>query len=155
MIEPDDNADGSDQMEIRVESLELQSITASADCAVLRITGEIDVYSASQVREEVIKLLGNGTRHIIADLSGVDFLDSTGLGALVGSLKRLREQDGSLALVASATKILTVFRVTGLIRVFEIHPSVSEAIGSEEHWQAALAQQGQSSTEWCGGHGLQ
>ena len=138
-----------------MQPLQLQSITAGTDCALLRMTGEIDVYSASQVRDEVIKLLGNGTRHIIADLSGVEFLDSTGLGALVGSLKRLREQNGSLALVATASKILTVFRVTGLIRVFELHPSVGEAIEADPDWQAALASEGQTPEDWSREHGLQ
>jgi anti-sigma B factor antagonist len=51
----------------------------------------------------------------------VDSLDSTGLGALVGSLKRLREQEGSLTLVTAAYTILTIFRLTGLIRVFALH----------------------------------
>ena len=136
-------------------SLHLQSITAGTDCAVLRIGGEIDAYSAPQLREQVIKLLGDGTRHIVIDLRGVEFLDSTGLGALVGSLKRVREQDGSLALVATAGKILTVFRVTGLIRVFEFHPSAAEAISSDPDWQTAMAAAGQSAEEWCRAHELQ
>ena len=136
-------------------SLHLQPITAGTDCAVLRIAGEIDAYSAPQLREQVIKLLGDGTRHIVIDLRGVEFLDSTGLGALVGSLKRVREQDGSLALVATAGKILTVFRVTGLIRVFEFHPSAAEAISSDPDWQTAMAAAGQSAEEWCRAHELQ
>jgi anti-sigma B factor antagonist len=135
-----------------VQSLQLESITAGADCAVLRVGGEVDVYTAPQLREHVIKLIANGTRHIVADLSDVEFLDSTGLGALVGSLKRLREQDGSLALVATASKILTVFRVTGLNRVFAFHPSVSEAIGGDPYWQTALAAEGMSAAEWCKRH---
>ena len=66
----------------------LESITAGADCAVLRVAGEVDVYTAPQLRERVIGLLAGGVRHIVADLREVDFLDSTGLGALVGSLRR-------------------------------------------------------------------
>ena len=137
-----------------MQSLHLESITAGADSAVLRVSGEIDVYTAPQLREHVIKLIANGTRHIVADLSDVEFLDSTGLGALVGSLKRLREQDGSLALVATASNILTVFRVTGLNRVFAFHPSVSEAIGDDPHWQTALAAEGLGAAEWCKEHGI-
>ena len=138
-----------------MQSLQLQSITAGTDCAALRVAGEIDVYSAPQLREHVIKLIDNGTRHIVVDLRDVEFLDSTGLGALVGSLKRVREQDGSLALVATAGKILTVFRVTGLIRVFEFHPSAAEAISSDPDWQTAMAAAGQSAEEWCRAHELQ
>ena len=132
----------------------LESITAGADCAVLRIGGEVDVYTAPQLRERVIQLLANGERHIIADLREVDFLDSTGLGALVGSLKRLREQDGSLKLVTAAGKILTIFRLTVLVRVFTLHSSFPEAIANDQRWQAALAREGRSTWEWCREHQL-
>ena len=57
-------------------------------------------------------------------------LDSTGLGVLVGGLKRVRNHDGSLQLVCTQEKILKIFRITGLTKVFPIHSSVSEAISS-------------------------
>jgi len=66
--------------EIHVQPFHLEPITVGADCAVLRIEGEIDVYTAPQLREHVIRLLASGARHIIADLREVEFLDSTGLG---------------------------------------------------------------------------
>ncbi|HEY1624491.1 MAG TPA: STAS domain-containing protein [Streptosporangiaceae bacterium] len=137
-----------------MEALHLQSITASADCAVLQVSGEVDAYSAPQLREHVIKLIADGTRHLVVDMREVGFLDSTGLGALVGSLKRLSEHDGSLALVITAAKILTVFRTTGLVRVFTIHESVTEAIDGDQSLQTALTAAGQSSAEWCGEHDL-
>ena len=132
-----------------MQPFHLESITIGADCAVLRIGGEVDVYTAPQLREGVIQLLDHGARHIIADLRGVDFLDSTGLGALVGSLKRLREQDGSLKLVTAADRIVTIFRLTGLVHVFALHSSVPEAIAGDQHWQAALACEGRSPGAWC------
>jgi len=140
--------------EIHVQPFHLESITAGAECAVLRIGGEVDGYTAPQLRERVIQLLGHGARHIIADLREVEFLDSTGLGALVGSLKRLREQDGSLKLVTAADKILTIFRLTGLVHVFALHSSFPEAIAGDQHWQAALACEGRSTGEWCREHEL-
>ena len=87
-----------------MQPFHLEAITAGADCAVLRVRGEIDICTAPELREHVIKLVADGVRHITADLRAVDFLDSTGLGALVGSLKRLREQDGSLTLVTAADR---------------------------------------------------
>jgi anti-anti-sigma factor len=86
----------------RHAALHLETFTADTDCAVLQIASEVDMCSAPQLRERVIQLLADGIPHIIADLREVDFLDSTGLGALMGSLKRLREQDGSLKLVTGA-----------------------------------------------------
>ena len=136
------------------QPLHLVTITAGADCAVLRIAGEVDLYSAPQLRERVIQLLADGIRYIVADLREVDFLDSTGLGALVGSLKRLREQDGSLNLVTSTGRIPQLFRLTGLVRVFTLHQSIPETIAGDRHWEAALKSEGLGSEEWCRKHGL-
>jgi anti-sigma B factor antagonist len=135
-----------------VQPFQLESVTIGGDCAVLRIAGEVDVYTAPELRERVVQLLAGGARHVVADLREVDFLDSTGLGALVGSLKRLREQDGSLTLVATADRILTIFRLTGLGRVFTVSSSVTEAIAGDPHWETAMAREGRSAAEWCGEH---
>jgi anti-sigma B factor antagonist len=137
-----------------MQPFQLESITAGADCAVLRVGGEVDVYTAPRLRERVVKLLGDGVRHVVVDLREVDFLDSTGLGALVGSLKRLREQDGSLKLVAGPERIMQVFRLTGLVRVFALYPSVPQAIAADQHWQAALAREDRTAADWCREHGL-
>jgi anti-sigma B factor antagonist len=141
-------------MEISMQPLHLETVTAGSDCAVVRIGGEVDVYSAPQLRERVIQLLADGIRHIIADLRDVAFLDSTGLGALVGSLKRLREQDGSLKLVTGAGRIPQLFRITGLDRAFALCSSVQQAITGDRHWEAALTSEGHSSEDWCRKHEL-
>jgi len=136
-----------------VQSFHMESVSAG-DCAVLRVAGEIDLYTAPELRQRVIRLIDDGALHIIADLRGVDFLDSTGLGALVGSLKRLRTREGSLKLVTSGGRILQVFRLTGLTRVFALHSSVPDAITADQHWQAAIAGQGDSAGQWCRKNGL-
>src|ERR1700756_3183570 len=97
---------------------------------VLAVRGEIDVYSAPRLREKLVELVTDGHRHIVADLEGVDFLDSTGLGVLVGGLKRLRSHDGDLTLVCTQPRILKVFEITGLTKVFAIHDSVEAAVAS-------------------------
>ena len=137
-----------------VQTFQLESITVGGDCAVLRIAGEVDVYTAPRLRERVVQLLADGIRHIVADLREVDFLDSTGLGALVGSLRRLREQDGSLTLVTDTDRILRIFRLTGLAHAFALRASIPQAITGDLHWQAALAWEGLSTEEWCRQHGL-
>jgi anti-sigma B factor antagonist len=137
--------------EAHMTSFHIAPITAG-DCAVLRIAGEIDVYTAPDLRQQVIDLVDNGTRHIVADLRGVDFLDSTGLGALVGSLKRLRLRQGSLGLVISGGRILQLLVITGLTNAFAIHASVLDAISDDQHWQVALAGEGHSAEEWCRKH---
>src|ERR1700722_11707828 len=106
----------------------LDTIGPIRDCAVLQVTGEGDVYPAPMLREQIRELAAKGVVHLIADLSRVDFLDSTGLGALVGGLKRLREAGGSLALVISTPRILRVFQITGLTKVLAAQRSVEDAI---------------------------
>jgi anti-sigma B factor antagonist len=94
---------------------------------VLAVKGEVDVYTAPRLREKLVELASQGKRQIVVDLEGVEFLDSTGLGVLVGGLKRLRSNEGDLALVCTQTRILKVFEITGLTKVFTISSSVDEA----------------------------
>ena len=97
---------------------------------VLAVGGEIDVYTAPQLRAELIRLADAGYANIVVDMERVDFLDSTGLGVLVGALKRARAAGGSVELACSQPKILKIFNVTGLEKVFGIHPSVDEAVAA-------------------------
>jgi anti-sigma B factor antagonist len=99
---------------------------------VLEVGGEIDVYTAPQLRERLIELVEGGQQHIVVDMEQVEFLDSTGLGVLVGGLKRVRAQDGSLRLVCGQERILKIFRITGLEKVFGIYPSVDEAVAASD-----------------------
>ncbi len=98
--------------------------------AVVDVKGEIDVYTAPKLREKLIELVSQGSHDVVVNLEGVDFLDSTGLGVLVGALKRVKAHDGSLSLVCTQDKILKIFKITGLTKVFPIHSSVDEATGS-------------------------
>ena len=95
--------------------------------SVVDVKGEIDVYTAPKLREKLIELVSQGSYDVVVNLEGVDFLDSTGLGVLVGALKRVKAHDGSLALVCTQDKILKIFKITGLTKVFPIHGSVEEA----------------------------
>lgn len=99
---------------------------------ILDVGGEIDVYSAPNLRESLINLVNDGKHHIVVNMEEVDFLDSTGLGVLVGGLKRVRAQDGSLGLVCDKERILKIFRITGLTKVFAIYTSVDEAVQHEK-----------------------
>jgi anti-sigma B factor antagonist len=95
---------------------------------VISVTGEIDVYTAPTLREQLNEVVASGQHHLVVDMAGVDFLDSTGLGVLVGGLKRVRSHNGGLQLVCDQEKILKVFRITGLTKVFPIHPTLEQAL---------------------------
>ena len=105
-------------------------VRSEGDRTVVAVGGEIDVYTAPKLREHLIDLVSGGQYHLIVDMEAVDFLDSTGLGVLVGGLKRVRSHDGSLHLVCSQDRILKIFRITGLTKVFPIHASVDEALAA-------------------------
>ena len=95
---------------------------------VISVGGEIDVYTAPKLREKLISLVEAGSYQLIVDMEGVEFLDSTGLGVLVGGLKRVRAHDGWIDLVCTQGRILRIFKITGLNKVFNIYDTVPEAI---------------------------
>ncbi len=98
------------------------------DRTVIEVKGEIDVYTAPALREEITSLVDAEHTDIVVDLSQVSFMDSTGLGVLVGALKKVRTLGGDLALVINEEKILKVFRITALTQVFTIYSVLDEAL---------------------------
>lgn len=100
----------------------------SGDRTVVHVTGEIDVYTAPVLREELARLVDGGHNNLVVDLTGVPFMDSTGLGVLVGALKKVKTHGGDLALVIDQEKVLKVFRITALTQVFPIFETVDAAL---------------------------
>ena len=99
---------------------------------VVTVEGEIDIYTAPRLRELLIDLASTGRCQLIVDLDKVGFLDSTGLGVLAGALKRVRPHDGWLDLVCTQERILNIFKITGLTKVFGIYQSVDQAIAARK-----------------------
>ena len=99
---------------------------------VVDVAGEIDIYTAPRLRELLIDVAGKNSYQLIVNMQKVGFLDSTGLGVLVGGLKRVRAHDGSLDLVCTQERILKIFRITGLTKVFGIYQAVDQAIAAKK-----------------------
>jgi anti-sigma B factor antagonist len=95
---------------------------------IIEVGGEIDVYTAPKLRECITGLVDEGQTDLVIDLEKVEFMDSTGLGVLVGGLKRVRTHEGSLELVCTQERLLKIFRITGLAKVFAIHGSQADAL---------------------------
>jgi anti-sigma B factor antagonist len=100
------------------------------DLAVVTAQGEIDVATSEPLRQALLAAEQQGARYVVVDLTAVDFLDSTGLGVLVGRLKLVRNHSGWLRIVCSNDRILRVFRITGLDKVFGIHDSLEDALAA-------------------------
>ena len=97
---------------------------------IMAVGGEIDVYTAPKLRDKITELVADGVYTIVIDMEAVEFLDSTGLGVLVGGLKKVRAHDGSLELICTQDRLLKIFRITGLAKVFVIHDSADGALAA-------------------------
>jgi anti-sigma B factor antagonist len=102
----------------------------SGEWIVVEARGEIDLYTAPKLKAELAGLVDQDRVRIVVDLAGVEFLDSTGLGVLIGSLKRCRERGGEFGLAAPKETVQKVLSITGLDKVFPIHGTVGEATAS-------------------------
>ena len=111
--------------------MDLTLTTREADGkTIVAVGGEIDVYTAPKLRDKISELVATGAYDIVVDMHEVEFLDSTGLGVLVGGLKKVRAHDGSLRLVCNQDRLLKIFRITGLAKVFVIHDSADGALAA-------------------------
>ncbi len=99
---------------------------------VVDVAGEVDVYTAPRLRELLIDLVNKNNYQLVVNMDEVEFLDSTGLGVLVGAVKRVRAHDGSVDIVCTQQRILKIFRITGLTKVFGIHETVGQAIAAKK-----------------------
>ncbi|MBI4733908.1 MAG: STAS domain-containing protein [Rubrobacteridae bacterium] len=111
-------------MDLKIESRETDGV------GVLMLEGEVDVYTAPKLKSRMIDFVDEGKYKIVIDLQKVEFMDSSGLGVLVGGLKRVKSHDGSIALVCTHENILKIFRITGLVKVFPIYSTDEEAIAN-------------------------
>ena len=102
-------------------------ITHHGGHTVLSPHGDIDFATAAALKEAVTETLLAGDIHVVVDLLAVEFIESTGLGALIGARRRALALNGSFALVCDQDQLLKIFQVTGLDKVFAISRSVEEA----------------------------
>jgi anti-sigma B factor antagonist len=102
-----------------------------AEPRVLAVRGDLDVEGGPALRDALLAAMdSHPASRLVVDLDGVDFLDSAGLGVLVGGRERARSRDGDLVLVATGRSVLRVLELTGLDRAFEVHGSRADALGS-------------------------
>ena len=94
-------------------------VSRTDSAAVIELVGDVDLYNAPQLQEAIRELLASGQHRILVDLSRVEHIDSSGLGTLVGGLRRTREQDGDLTITDASPRVRKALSVTGLHRVFD------------------------------------
>jgi anti-sigma B factor antagonist len=95
---------------------------------VLAVSGEVDVFTAPQLRQRLLELIEEGKRRIVVDLSPTEFLDSTGLGALASGVKRMRTLGGDIGLVCPLGHIRTILELVAFNQVFGIYDDRESAL---------------------------
>lgn len=100
---------------------------AGSNCAVYRFVGELDALTAPHLRQ-VSAGMASSPR-VVIDLSGVAFIDSTGLNALVGGIRRIHERGGHVAVSSSSPQVLRLLTLTGFEKIVPVADSVGEAAG--------------------------
>ncbi len=111
-------------------SIDVTSVGGGA-VRIFALSGTLDIATSPSLRAALIEAADRGEHEIVVDLSQLEFLDSTGLGALIGAHKRAAEHGGSIRLVALEGQILRLLRITGLLDVFSVYPTVEAAIGDQ------------------------
>jgi anti-sigma B factor antagonist len=91
------------------------------DSYVVAVGGELDMGAAPALRATIDRILEDGARTLVVDLSEVTFIDSTSIGVLMSALHRLKATGGSIELVCTEPNVLRVFEVVGLDRQLPIH----------------------------------
>jgi anti-sigma B factor antagonist len=95
---------------------------------VFELVGSLDIATSPTVRAALTSASERGNHRLIVDLTQVDFLDSTGLGALIGGQRRAKEFHGEVRLVAKEGQILRLLRITGLLKVFAVYATLDDAL---------------------------
>ena len=98
--------------------------------ALMRVTGEIDMATAPRLRQHVLTVTASKPAGLLLNLDQVDFIDSTGLGVMVGAAKRMRMIDAGFRIVCSQPHLHHLFSITRLNEVFDIYETVAEALAT-------------------------
>ena len=114
-------------MDIKVD---VRKSNGEGSASVVDLNGEIDVYTSPKVKDAITELIDQGSYDLVINLENVRYIDSTGLGVLIGGLKRVREHSGTVNLVCTNPQIKKIFDITGLSKIFGIFDSEQAACDS-------------------------
>jgi anti-sigma B factor antagonist len=102
-------------------------IKRDGDSTVFALSGTLDLATSPAVRAALVDAAGGGSHDMIIDLTGLEFLDSTGLGALIGAQRRALEQLGRVRLIVAEGAISRLLNITGLVRIFAVYRTLDAA----------------------------
>ena len=97
---------------------------------LVNVRGEVDIYTAPRLKEQLVKLIDDGATEVVVDLSDVTFIDSTALGVLIGGVRRANAAGGAMTIVVTSRPVKRALGITGLDRVFSLHATRDDAIAA-------------------------
>ena len=116
---------------MRVENIRLETaIEEVSNVSVVRVVGEIDIYTAPTFKSAVHKAIDSGARNLVVDLTDVSYMDSSGFGTLLGATKRVRPKGGTISLVGCSEAIERMLRITRLDTIFGVFPTTNDAVSA-------------------------
>jgi stage II sporulation protein AA (anti-sigma F factor antagonist) len=109
-------------------SLQIET-QVSGDTLLVRLSGELDHHTAELVRERVETALDREMcEHLVMNLEGLDFMDSSGLGVILGRYKRVTQAGGRMSLCSVNDQILKLFELSGMLKILRIYSTESQAL---------------------------
>lgn len=115
-------------MEFEAPNFDLSEEELDDETVVLRVVGEIHATTAPEFSERLNDAIASGKTGVVLDLTGVEFIDSTGLSVLLNGLRRVTRVRGTMMLACANPTVLRLFEITKLDTTFEILPNCDEAI---------------------------
>lgn len=109
-------------------TLEVTTRELDSNTAVIEIQGDIDFYSSAELKDILENAIEKGKHRLIIQLEKVEFIDTAGIGVLVGRLGPARQRGGDVVLVSSRPQVKKVFQMTGLLQAFRFFDAMDEAI---------------------------
>jgi len=110
------------QLDLEINIVDHEGVT------LFELAGELDAYTSEQFREAILSRIDSGLRLAVVDFLKVEYIDSSGLGAMVAALKRISERNGRIYVVCGESQVLKVLHITGLEKVFPVFPERNAAI---------------------------
>jgi len=110
--------------------LDIEVTREAGGIPVIRLEGEVDIYTCPQLKDTIIRLIDEGCYHIVIDMSKVPYIDSAGLGVLVGARRRVGEHDGSISIVNPNPSVFKVLEITRLTKIFDVYQDKEGALAA-------------------------
>ncbi len=98
------------------------------EIVVINLEGDMDVFTSPKLKETIIKSLKEGSIYLLVNLEKVSYIDSTGLGVLVGSLMRIREHKGKISLISPSPRVQKILDIVDLVTILKVYKNEEEAI---------------------------